>query len=69
MCCIISVPGDHDSELKWPFRLRHTITLAGWHYYDIKMTIDPAKLDEEFIEYCFGNPNVCRAAWSSMVLE
>ena len=33
---LIPVPGDHDRELKWPFTLRHTITLAGRHHYDIK---------------------------------
>ena len=55
---LVPVCGDRDHELRWPFRLRHTITLVGRQHHedDIKMTIDPATLDDRLIRYCFGKP-------------
>ena len=56
---LVPVCGDRDHELRWPFRLRHTITLVGRQHHedDIKMTIDPATLDDHLIKYCFGKPS------------
>ena len=56
---LVPVGGDRDSQLSWPFKLRHTITLVGRQHRedDIKMTIDPVTLDEHLVEYCFSMPD------------
>ena len=56
---LVPVHGNRDRELRWPFRLRHTITLTGRRHHedDIKMTIDPVTLDEDLVAYCFHSPN------------
>ena len=55
---LIPVCGERDHELRWPFSLRHTITLVGRQHHedDIKMTIDPATLDDELIKDYFDKP-------------
>ena len=68
---LIPVCGDHDHQLMWPFRLRHTITLVGRqrHEDDIKMKIDPAKLDDELIKCCYGKPLFLRGLPSKWVRD
>ncbi|XP_062505974.1 uncharacterized protein LOC134182570 isoform X2 [Corticium candelabrum] len=56
---LIPVHGDRDRKLRWPFILRHTITLVGQQHHEdtIKMTIDPVTLDKDLVMYCFHGPN------------